>query len=193
MNGTLLKDNLFLYSRFVKKGRITETINAENGPLKKYKMKTTFSIFSLAVLTVLLGSCDHNKENKASTAAGGADRIQPSQVQTDSLALAVFALLDASAKDFQAHQPPIPVRFRNVQFKYFRANNYLICGEFLAQAKQDKQEWTPFATIKTSGYEQWIGSNALPYCQDAKAIPYKTTDLSSTLKSRFDSLQKSSK
>ncbi|MDQ2770312.1 MAG: hypothetical protein M3Y54_07415 [Bacteroidota bacterium] len=152
-------------------------------------MKSLFSILFLAVMTVFFWSCNEHRESTAGTATAGSDRIQPTHKPTDSLSSTVLHLLDASAKDFHEHQPPVPVRFRDVQFKYFRGNNYLICGEFLAQAKQDKQEWTPFATIKTSGYEQWIGLNALPYCQDSKAIPYQGADLSSALKSRFDGLQ----
>jgi hypothetical protein len=98
-----------------------------------------------------------------------------------------------SAKDFHDHQPPIPVNFRNVQVRNLigpnAENNYMICGQFLALDKQSRDEWTSFATIKTDPYEQWIGSNALTYCQDSKAISYKINDLSSALKNRIDSLQ----
>jgi hypothetical protein len=58
---------------------------------------------------------------------------------------------------------------------------------------QNKEEWTHFATIKTDPYEQWMGSNALTYCQDSKEITYTKIDLSIALKSRYDSLQKLSK
>jgi hypothetical protein len=52
----------------------------------------------------------------------------------------------------------------------------------------DKQE-TQFATVKNSDYEQWIGTNALTYCQDSKEIPYAKVDLSSLLKNKFKSLK----
>ena len=64
----------------------------------------------------------------------------------------------------------------------------MICGQFLEQDKQNKDEWTSFATIKTSGYEQWIGNQSLAFCQDSRLVSYKINDLSSALKSRVDSL-----
>ncbi|MFN8207292.1 MAG: hypothetical protein U0T82_07775 [Bacteroidales bacterium] len=94
-----------------------------------------------------------------------------------------------SAKDFHEHQPPVPVDFRNVQPKLLNEKIVLICGEFLAKDEQNKENWVEFATIKTSQYEQWIGSTT--YCQNSKVIAYKISDLSSALKNRFDSLQKS--
>ncbi len=153
-------------------------------------MKRHFAILALTVLTGVFLSCNINtKENNATASTVSSDSIHTSAKQTDSLDSVARNLIDASANDFHDHQPPIPVSFRNVQFKYYQEKNYLICGQFLAQGKKDKGEWTAFATIKTSGYEQWIGSNALAYCQDSKVISYKITDLSSILKSRFDSLQ----
>jgi hypothetical protein len=115
------------------------------------------------------------------------------ETQNASLDSIVHFLLDSSAKDFHDNQPPTPVSFRNVKVRNLigpnAENHYMICGQFLAQDKQNKDNWISFATIKTSGYEQWIGTQSLGYCQDSKAITYKINDLSSALKSRFDSLQ----
>jgi hypothetical protein len=47
----------------------------------------------------------------------------------------------------------------------------------------------PFATIKTSGYEQWIGAQAVGFCQRSSVIWDKAGDLSSSLQSRLDSLR----
>ena len=130
---------------------------------------------------LLLFSCNNAPNNPESS--------RVSKSQNASLDSVVRFLLDASAKDFHDHQPPVPVSFRNVELRNLISanaeNHYMLCGQFLAR---DKNEWTYFATIKTSGYEQWIGNQSLGYCQDAKAISYKISDLSSALKSRLDSL-----
>jgi hypothetical protein len=66
---------------------------------------------------------------------------------------------------------------------------YLLCGEFLAAQPGGKPVWTPFATIKTSGYEQWNGGQSVHYCRGQSVIWDKQGDLSSLLQSRFDSLR----
>jgi hypothetical protein len=66
---------------------------------------------------------------------------------------------------------------------------YMLCGQFLPAQEAGKAEWTPFATIKTSGYEQWIGAQAARFCQDSSVIWDKVDDLSSSLQSRLDSLR----
>jgi len=120
-------------------------------------------------------------------------RSNVSETKNASLDSVVFWLLNASAKDFYDHQPPIPVDFRDVQLRNLiganEENHYLICGQFLFQDHQNRDKWTDFATIKTSGYEQWIGKQSMGYCQDAKVVSYQINDLSAALKSRVDSLQ----
>lgn len=66
---------------------------------------------------------------------------------------------------------------------------YRLCGQFLPAQEGGEAEWTPFATIKTSGYEQWIGAQAVGFCQDPSVIWDKVGDLSSSLQSRLDSLR----
>jgi hypothetical protein len=66
---------------------------------------------------------------------------------------------------------------------------YMLCGQFLPAEEEGKAEWTPFATIKTSGYEQWIGAQAVGFCQGSSVIWDKEGDLSSSLQSRLDSLR----
>jgi hypothetical protein len=95
-------------------------------------------------------------------------------------------LLTSAAKDFQAHQPPRPSRFRNVRIGHVTAgkeSSYRLCGEFLPAEGGDKAEWTPFVTIKTSGYEQYIGSTS--YCSDPKMVWDIPDDLSSSLMSKM--------
>lgn len=166
---------------------------------KKFKMRqiSTFDkihlCISLTMVTIFLASCNPKTDYKNNPLKDSLVSTNKTETQNTSLDSIVLFLLDASAKDFHDNQPPIPVNFRNVQVRNLigqnSENSYMICGQFLAQDKQSKDEWTSFATIKTDPYEQWIGSNALTYCQDSKAISYKINDLSSALKNRIDSLQ----
>ena len=66
---------------------------------------------------------------------------------------------------------------------------YMLCGQFLPAQEGDKAEWTSFATIKTFGYEQWIGAQAAGLCQRLSITWDKEGDLSSALQSELDSLQ----
>ena len=102
-------------------------------------------------------------------------------------------LLTAAAADFHTHRPPDPVRFRDVRIGHVMTpsgeEQYMLCGQFLPAQEGGKAEWTPFATIKTSGYEQWIGAQAAALCQRSSVIWDKAGDLSSALQSRLDSLR----
>ena len=100
-------------------------------------------------------------------------------------------LLTAAATDFHTHRPPDPVRFRDVRIGHVMTpsgeEQYILCGQFLPAREGGKAEWTPFATIKTSGYEQWIGAQAAVVCQGSSVIWDKVGDLSPSLQSRLDS------
>lgn len=102
-------------------------------------------------------------------------------------------LLTASAADFHTHRPPDPVRFRDVRLGHMIAPSgemrYMLCGEFLPAQEGGKAEWTPFATIKTSGYEQWLGAQALGFCEKSSVVWEEAGDLSDSLQSRLDSLR----
>lgn len=166
---------------------------------KKSKKRQIFAMYkiqlciSLTVFAIFIVSCNSIADNKNNSSKDSLERTNLTETQNTSLDSIVLFLLDMSAKDFHDNQPPIPVNFRNVQVKNLIGSNmedhYMICGQFLIQDKQNKDEWTSFATIKTDPYEQWIGSNALTYCQDSKAVSYKIDDLSTALKNRIDSLQ----
>lgn len=101
-------------------------------------------------------------------------------------------LLTSAAKDFHAHPNPLPAGFRKVRFGHALtpdgARQYRLCGEFLPQQKTAKAEWTPFVTIKTSGYEQYIGTQAESSCQGAQFVRDTNEDLSAELQSRLNSL-----
>ncbi|MGH9907972.1 MAG: hypothetical protein ACRD8U_20575 [Pyrinomonadaceae bacterium] len=115
---------------------------------------------------------------------------QPQKASIDSV---TQFLLNAAAKDFHTHRPPDPVRFRDVRIGHVMTRSgeeqYMLCGQFLPAHEGGKAEWTPFATIKTSDYEQWIGSAATGLCQNSSVIWDTVGDLSSLLQSRLDSLR----
>ena len=102
-------------------------------------------------------------------------------------------LLNSAATDFNEHDPPYPAKFRNVRIGHVgdtaKSGAYRMCGEFLPPEGGEKAEWCSFATIKTSGYEQYIGSSST-YCTDSKMVWDTADDLSSALKERLDSVKK---
>jgi hypothetical protein len=104
---------------------------------------------------------------------------------------AVEFLLQSAVTDFLAH-PPRPARFRDVRIGYVMASDgtrqYRLCGEFLPAEGGSKSEWIPFATIKTSGYEQYLGAQAVSYC-DSASMTWDNGDLSSSMQSRLEALR----
>ena len=101
-------------------------------------------------------------------------------------------LLTSAANDFQEHQPPFPAKFRKVRIGHLgdttKSGSYRMCGEFLPADGGDKAKWSPFATVKTSGYEQYLGPTN--YCTDKKITWDTKGDLASELKNKLDSLKK---
>jgi len=61
-------------------------------------------------------------------------------------------------------------------------------GQFLPTQPKDKSDWVPFVTIKTSGYEQYLGNQAAGFCERLSVV-WEGGDLSLLLQSRFDSLE----
>ena len=102
-------------------------------------------------------------------------------------------LLTSAATDFHTHGPSRPLRFRDVRLGSLAAasgtKQYLLCGEALLREEGGKEVWIPFATIKTSGYEQWIGNQATAFCQGSSVVWEEAGDLSALLESRLDSLR----
>jgi len=101
-------------------------------------------------------------------------------------------LLASAATDFHAHGPSL-LGFHDVRFGHFVNPNgktqYILCGQFLPAKDGAKAEWVPFATIKTSGYEQWIGTQATGFCQSSSVTWDNVGDLSSSLQNQFDTLR----
>jgi hypothetical protein len=146
----------------------------------------------LAILfaTLVLAACSTAPVTRSESQAVSPTQVLAPELQKASIDSVVQFLLTAAATDFHTHRPPDPVRFRDVRIGHVMTPSgevqYMLCGQFLPA---HKAEWTPFATIKTSGYEQWIGAQAAGFCQGSSVIWDKVGDLSSSLQSRLDSLR----
>ena len=132
---------------------------------------------ALLFATLFLAACNKGSDSQP---------VSPAVVQF---------LLDSAATDFHTHRPPGPVHFRDVHIGHVKTpsgeNQYMLCGQFLPGQESGTAEGTPFVTIKTSGYEQYIGAQAAAsYCQRPSVIWDKEGDLSTSLQSRFDSLER---
>ncbi|HEY3130595.1 MAG TPA: hypothetical protein VGL91_14140 [Acidobacteriota bacterium] len=149
----------------------------------------------LAVLfaTLVLAACSTTPVTRRESQAVSPTQVLAPEPQKASMDSVVHFLLTAAATDFYTHRPPYPLRFRDVRIGHVMTpsgeKQYMLCGQFLPAQQGGKAEWTPFATIKTSGYEQWIGAQAAGFCQGSSVIWDKVGDLSSSLKSRLDSLR----
>ena len=148
----------------------------------------------LAVLFALgLAACSTAPATRKQPQAASPTQAPAPEPQEASIDSVVQFLLTAAANDFHTHRPPDPVRFREVRLGHAVTpggqERYMLCGQFLPAQEGDKAEWTPFATIKTAGYEQWIGSQAVGFCQGPSVKWDQVGDLSSWLQSRLDSLR----
>jgi hypothetical protein len=105
---------------------------------------------------------------------------------SDPDAVTIHFLLDSAAADFRAH-PPKALAFRKVYFGQFDgkgATQYEICGEFQVAAAGGKKEWQHFVTVKTSGYEQYIGGQANGFCT-REGMSWDEDDWSAELLKRY--------
>lgn len=147
----------------------------------------------LAVLlaTLVLAACNTAPVRRDESQAVSPTPALAPEPQKASIDSVIQFLLTAAATDFHTHRPPDPVRFREVRLGHVMTSSgekqYMLCGQFLPAPEGGKAEWTPFATIKTSDYEQWIGATG--FCQNSSVIWDKVGDLSSSLQSRLDSLR----
>lgn len=92
------------------------------------------------------------------------------------------ALLSHAADDFRQHMKPPPDQFRRVRLGQFTApdgqTRTVLCGEFKVGARGG---WTPFATVQTDPYEQWLGGGAQGFCKAPGFKPTTAQDLSRDL------------
>jgi hypothetical protein len=149
----------------------------------------------LAILfaTLVFAACSPAPVTRSESHAVSPTQVLAPELKKASIDSVVQFLLTAAATDFHTNRPPYLVRFRGLRIGHVMTSSgeeqYMLCGQFLPAQEGGKAEWTPFATIKTSGYEQWIGAQAAGFCQGSSVIWDKVGDLSSSLQSRLDSLQ----
>ena len=143
-----------------------------------------------SLVTFLFAACSTTPAPRAQLQPTSPGQVSASDGQLDSL---IQLLLAQAASDFHSHRPPPVAHVRNVRIGHVTtadgAKQYMLCGEFLPAQRAGKVEWTPFATIKTSGYEQWLGAQAANLCQRSTVIWDNKGDLSSSLQTRLDSMQ----
>jgi len=155
---------------------------------------TTGIIYLLVLIAGLtVESCGSKNDSPKQPTEDSANNGQALSISEDSLVMVKNAVIEIAAGDFYKNQVPLPEGFRNVQLRYIIKPSgellYILCGQFMTHESGDKEVWTPFATIKNSAYEQWIGKNGLPFCEDSKGINYSKTDLSLDLTQRLKSLE----
>ena len=150
---------------------------------------------SSILLAVLVGlaACSTAPVTRSESQAVSPTQVLAPELQKPSIDSVVQFLLTAAATDLRTHRPPDPVRCRDVRIGHVVTpsgkEQYMLCGQLLPAQEGGKAEWTPFATIKTSGYEQWIGAQAAGFCQGSSVIWDNVGDLSSSLQSRLASLR----
>jgi hypothetical protein len=144
-------------------------------------------------LTLALTACSTASVPRRESPAASPTQKPAAESQNAPLDSVVEFLITAAATDFHTQRPTDTLHFRDVRMGHVMnpsgEKQYLLCGQFVSAGKGSQPEWVPFATIKTSGYEQWIGAQAVGYCQGASVIWDKVADLSSELQERLDSLR----
>ena len=125
--------------------------------------------------------------------AGSRNQVVAHDTEKAELDSMVQCLLTSAATDFLTHGPAGPISFRDVRLGHIISagaeKQYRLCGQFMRTQPETRAQWTPFATIKTSDYEQWIGGTAAAFCQDSSMIWNNVGNLSSLLESRLESLR----
>jgi hypothetical protein len=135
-----------------------------------------------AILLTATSSAYIKRFNSYPTSSG--ESLVPA-IQQTTIDSTLQYLLTSTVNDFHTQRPSDSIRFRDVHFghnKVTSGNNlYMLCGKFHS-FNRGKPEWIPFVTIKTSGYELYIGETT--YCQ--KFIQDNKSDLSKVLQDKFD-------
>ncbi len=150
-------------------------------------------VLALLSAALVLLACKTTPVTRHGPQANGATQAGAPEPQKVPLDSALQFLLTSAATDFHTHRPPSPLRFRDVRMGHVTTTGgeetYILCGQFLPAEGEGKAEWTPFATIKTSGYEQYIGPQAAAFCERSSVLWDTQGDLSSALQSRLDALR----
>ncbi|RYU94256.1 hypothetical protein [Emticicia agri] len=150
--------------------------------MKKHNFLIFLKAFVFIFFTSVLLSCnsDNKKEQKSdSTVTSATSEISKSIPDST-----VQFLITSASNDFSKQKHPTPIDFRQVKVGYTLSSTnekiYVLCGEFLA--KEEKENWLLFATVKTSGYEQYLGNQAKAFCEKSTM---DNVDLSAELKNKL--------
>lgn len=150
-------------------------------------MRTIVALIAALALASCSTTASHSEAETAELTQAPDTRV-PNQSASSALEF----LLTSAANDFRAHPQSGPIHFYNVRIGHVMSSDgeeqYMLCGEFSSAQGGGKDERIPFATIRTSGYEQWTGAHANGVCQDKSLRWDSGRDLSSLLQKRFDSL-----
>lgn len=151
-------------------------------------LKTFIFTFSLSAILSCSSNADNNKEGKSDSTVVAA----PSEITESISDSTVQFLISSAAGDFRNYKQVTPVDFRKVKVGYLEltpgVKTFVLCSEFVAKEKKD--EWLPFATLKTSNYEQYMGNQALSFCEKATIVLTDETGLSAELKNKLEELRK---
>ena len=149
---------------------------------------------AIVFATIALAACSRASATHGAPQAASSTMAPAAELQNAKIDSVLQFLLTAAATDFQNHRPPDPVRFRDVRIGHSMNpsghEQYMLCGHFMTAPQEGKAEWTPFVTIKTSGYEQYLGAQAAGFCQASSVVWDRAGDLSTSLQSRLDSLRR---
>ena len=100
-------------------------------------------------------------------------------------------LLDSAASDLRTHAP-FPTRIRDVRLGYVveedGKSHYRLCGQYLSTKGPNADEWVPFVTLKTSGYEQYLGGGSRQWCESDRIV-WEEGEWTSALQSRMDAIR----
>ncbi len=147
----------------------------------------------IVFFTISLTGCGSSPLPRSDSAAVMSAQVQSRESQMTPVDSVIQFLLTSAASDFHAHGHSHLLRFRDVSLVHFMSARgemtYMLCGQFQSAQEGTDAAWRPFVTIKTSGYEQWVGAQATSFCQDASARRETVGDLTALLQSRFDSLK----
>jgi hypothetical protein len=150
--------------------------------MKELFYYTRYLVVLCSILILLSGSSFIRRSTSLAT---GSVVALSSEIQQSSIDSILQYLLISTVNDFHTQSPSDSIRFRDVHFghnKVASGNNlYMLCGKY-SSLKGGKNEWRSFVTIKTSGYELYLGETT--YCK--KFIQDNKRDLSTLLQNRFD-------
>ncbi|RFS17051.1 hypothetical protein [Emticicia sp. C21] len=160
--------------------------------MKKDYLSTALKTLTCILFLSALVSCSSNPGNTKETETDSTVVATASQTTESIPDSTVQFLITSAAGDFKNFKQVTPVDFRKVKVGYVEltpgVNSFVLCGEFASKEKKD--EWLPFATLKTSGYEQYMGNQALSFCEKATMVLTDETQLSADLKNKLEALRK---